>query len=126
MLTVTQDLRTKLFKAVRDSWTRDTSYEPERWSDFNPAWGQCAVTALVLQDYLGGELRRVADGVGTTHFWVVSDGEDVDLTLEQFGSVPVWTEGPVTVDRGYVLAWPNTRKRYQELRDRVATAVNTA
>jgi hypothetical protein len=41
------------------------------------------VTALVLQDYLGGELCRVADGAGATHFWVVLDGEDVDLTLER-------------------------------------------
>jgi hypothetical protein len=123
VLTTTQHLRTKLFKAVRVSWIRDTSYEPDRWSDNNPAWGQCAVTALVLQDYLGGELRRVTDGAETTHFWVAVDGEDVDLTLEQFDLVPIWAEGPMAVGREYVLAWPDTRRRYEELRGRVAIAM---
>jgi len=126
VLTATQHLKTKLRKAVRASWTRDTSYEPDRWSDDNPAWGQCAVTALVLQDYLGGELRRVTDGAETTHFWVVVDGEDVDLTLDQFDPVPVWTEGPMAVGREYVLAWPDTRRRYEELRHRVAIAMKKA
>jgi hypothetical protein len=37
VLTATQDLKTKLFKVVRASWTRDTSYGPDRWSDNNPA-----------------------------------------------------------------------------------------
>jgi hypothetical protein len=126
MLTATQHLKTQLFKAIKASWTRDTSYEPDRWSDDNPAWGQCAVTALVLQDYLGGELRRVADNAKTTHFWVVVDGEDVDLTLMQFDPVPIWADGPTAVSRDYVLAWPDTRRRYDELRDRVAIAMNKA
>jgi hypothetical protein len=123
VLIETQHLRTKLFKAVRVSWSRDTSYEPERWSDDNPAWGQCAVTALVLQDYLGGELRRVTDGAETTHFWIAVDGEDIDLTLEQFDLVPIWIEGPMAVGREGVLAWPDTRRRYEALRDRVAIAM---
>ena len=126
MLTATKHLKTTLFEAVRASWTRDTSYEPDRWSDDNPAWGQCAVTALVIQDYFGGELVRATDGADTTHFWVVVAGEDVDLTLEQFDPVPIWTEGPTAVDREYVLAWPETRRRYEELRDRVAIAMKTA
>jgi hypothetical protein len=80
----------------------------------------------VLQDYLGGELRRATDGAETTHFWAVVDGEDVDLTLEQFDHVPIWTEGPMAVGREFVLAWPDTRRRYEKLRDRVAIAMKTA
>ena len=80
----------------------------------------------MLQDYLGGELRRVTDGAETTHFWVVVDGEDVDLTLDQFDPVPVRTEGPTAVGREYVLAWPDTRRRYEELRHRVAIAMKKA
>ena len=48
---------------------------------------------------------------------------NVDLTLEQFDPVPIWTEGPMAVGREYVLAWPDTRRRYEELRDRMAIAM---
>jgi hypothetical protein len=77
----------------------------------------------VLQAYLGGELRRADDGLGTTHYWLAVDGGDVDLTLEQFDPIPTWAGPPVAIDREYVLAWPDTRRRYEELRDRVAIAL---
>ena len=34
-------------------WKRETSAGPEGWTGENPAWGQCAVTALVVQDFGG-------------------------------------------------------------------------
>src|SRR5262249_295600 len=48
----------QLRRAIERSWTRSTSSDPEHWSEKNPAHGQCAVTALVVQDCLGGELLR--------------------------------------------------------------------
>ncbi len=82
----------KLFE-VRASWSRDTSYEPDGWWDKSPALAQSAVTSLVLQVYLDGELLRAAAGGQTTYFWAMVDGEDLDLTLEQFDPVPIWTLG---------------------------------
>ena len=108
-----------LLDAIRCSWGRDTSYEPDVWSLDNPAWGQCAVTSLVIQDYFGGNLLRVTDG-HATHYWNRVDGVDIDLTLMQFPSTPTWTSPAEFVDREYVLSWSETRVRYDRLRRRVA------
>jgi hypothetical protein len=113
-----------LLKAIRNSWTSDTSYDPELWSDDNPAWGQCAITALVVQDHLGGELLRAGNGE-ITHFWNSIDGYEIDLTSEQFSALPVWTTGPELVTRDYVLEWPATRNRYEELRSRIQRALSS-
>ena len=36
-------------RALRASWTRDTSDDPDNWSETNRALGQCAVSALVVR-----------------------------------------------------------------------------
>lgn len=108
-----------LLDAIRSSWAKDTSHEPDAWSCENPARGQCAVTALVVQDYLGGELLRAVSG-DITHFWSLVDGAEIDLTAEQFAVRPAWDDASEFVDREYVLAWPDTCRRYALLRGRVA------
>ena len=61
-----------------------------RWSEANPAWGQCASTALVVQDLLGGSLMMAdvhgADGTPAgVHYWNrLVGGLELDLTREQF------------------------------------------
>lgn len=102
------------------AWCRETSADPEGWTPENPAWGQCAVTALVVQDELGGTLRRAVVN-GVSHYWnLLPDGRHLDLTLWQF-------KRPLTYDpdvfgeereREYVLSFPDTAKRYELLRAR--------
>lgn len=75
--------------AIRASWGPDTTEEPDVWSEENPAWGNCAVTALVVRDYLGGELLIagvVRDGVRVDrHVWNrLPSGLTVDLSRDQF------------------------------------------
>lgn len=78
-------------RAVRSAWSRDTSDDPELWSDENRALGQCAVSALVVRAIYGGDLviatvldrhgERTPDG----HAWnVLPSGEHVDLSFDQF------------------------------------------
>ena len=55
--------------AIRAAWGPDTSDDPEEWSELNPARGQCAVTALLVHELLGGEIL-VAN--------VLRDGRRVD------------------------------------------------
>jgi hypothetical protein len=86
--------------AVRLSWRRDTSDEPEAWWSGNPARGQCAATALVVRDWLGGVLLRAdvlrAGAPVQVHYWNrLPSGRQVDLTSEQFG--PEEVVGPPTV-----------------------------
>jgi hypothetical protein len=108
--------RASLFAAIRHAWGADTSMEPA-WSAECPARGQCAVTALVVQDYLGGELMR-AEVEGISHYWNLVSQEEVDLTREQFTNF-----APTVVrsrPRRYVLSFTDTVQRYEKLKERVA------
>lgn len=84
------DLET-LAEALRASWGPDTCAPEDvpQWSASNPARGQCATTAVVVHDYLGGTLVRgevLVSGVRVDfHWWNrLPDGSEVDLTREQF------------------------------------------
>lgn len=98
----------------QECWRRETSYEPGKWSPENPTHGQCAITALVVQDLLGGDLLR-AKVNGAEHYWNrLPDSSELDLTRDQFGSAPT-TTAPERVSREYVLSFSNTVRRYRQL-----------
>jgi len=114
--------------AIVTSWSRDTCYATKGFIDRgrpnDHSRGQCGPTALVLQDWLGGELlvaevfvNDLADGV---HYWNrLSDDTEVDLTSDQFLS-------DETVGEAKVIARPaemptRGREQYLLLRDRVIT-----
>ncbi|GLU49173.1 YunG family protein [Nocardiopsis ansamitocini] len=89
-------------RAVRASWDADTCTPDFRpyWSRDNPARNQCGVTALVLNDLLGGALIRGEVRVGGEqtdyHWWnSLGMGVEIDLTREQFRSEEVVTGGRV-------------------------------
>ena len=103
---------------IPGSWSEETSFDPANWRPDNPAWGQCAVTALLLQELLGGELLR-STVAGISHYWNLIDGHEVDLTLQQFGPQARIDFPPCACDRRYVLSFPHTGLRYDLLRTRV-------
>jgi hypothetical protein len=75
--------------AIRGAWGRETSDDPDDWSEANRARGQCAVTALVIRELLGGEIlvaNVLRDGVRVDrHAWNrLPSGVTIDLTREQF------------------------------------------
>src|SRR5689334_14582809 len=73
---------------LRTAWCEDTSLSPAEWSGANPAVGQCAVTALIVQDLFGGKLLR-GQLMRGTHYWNrLPNGDEVDLTAEQFLTQP--------------------------------------
>ena len=101
--------------ALRKSWSRETALEGSRWSSASPAQGQCAVTALVVQDLLGGSLLRGELPSGS-HYWNrLPSGEEIDFTAEQFpeGVLPTAVEER---DRSYLLSDADTFRRYALLR----------
>ncbi len=117
----------RLEAAIRNSWDRVTSAN-SHWSAANPSRGQCAVTALVFQDYAGGEIvwtkARFPNGDDESHYFNRIGKTEYDLTRLQF---PVGTE----IDRGtdrrtnvdtriHILTDNNTNMRYETLRERVA------
>lgn len=114
---------------IRSSWGPDT-FPPDVhnpvWDPANPARGHCIVTALVVNDLLGGVLVRGEVHVGGErvdfHWWNrLPGGIEVDLTREQFGPEE-------TVTAGAALARPTTpmkrgRDEYETLRRRVFEAL---
>jgi hypothetical protein len=105
----------QLRDVLRCCWSADTSADPERWSTLNAAWGQCAVSALIVQDHLGGTLLRCRAPCGSHYFNELAGGQLLDMTAQQFGEgfVPYEIEAR---DRAYVLSFPDTRRRYEALR----------
>jgi hypothetical protein len=65
---------------LASQWSADTSYHASGgWTPTNPSYGQCAITALKIQDLLGGELVRVSAPYGGTHYANLINGEIHDL-----------------------------------------------
>jgi len=118
----------ELEKVLQKSWSRETSYIPEEWDVSNLAIGQCAVTALVVNDYLGGDIVWaeviLPNGQKVSHYFNFINGKEVDFTRSQF---PKDTQIPKGIEkkkdfatpREFLLSNDNTRKRYELLKERV-------
>ena len=103
---------------LEQAWSRETSADPDHWSAQNPAWGQCAVTALIVQDLYGGSLLRTKVGP-ISHYWnLLPSGGEIDLTRGQFGSEDLTLSGEPR-SREYVVSFPDTVQRYETLKARV-------
>lgn len=121
-----------IIEALRHSWTAKTSYEPAEWSSENPARGQCVVSSLILQDYLGGDIRRsktIFQGRHESHFYnVLWNGEIFDATREQYPDNVELEEAPVTLERfasvrEMLLNDIDNARKYRLLRGLVQTAL---
>ncbi|MGW6317627.1 YunG family protein [Streptomyces sp. NPDC055099] len=118
-------LLTDIERAIRSSWSAETCTPEFRslWTNDNPARDQCGVTAMVLNDLLGGELIRGEvhiDGKRVDYHWWnrLGVGVDIDLTREQFRPEEIVTEG-IVIPRPPVTEWRRLREEYELLRDRV-------
>lgn len=112
---------------------KDTSSDAANWNDKNPAWGQCAVTALIVNDYLRGDIvwteAKLPDGRKVSHYFNNLDGNEIDLTRRQFPEGTIIPAGQekrkeFTTTRDYVLSFPVTRQRYQLLKQKVEENLN--
>jgi hypothetical protein len=107
---------------IRGSWSERTCDPADRaqWSPENPSCGQCGVTALVVQDLLGGELLTAevhhADGSRQGHhYWNrLYGGVEVDLTRDQFRDGET-IGAPRVLDRPPDLSNARVRVEYETL-----------
>jgi parvulin-like peptidyl-prolyl isomerase len=76
-----------LKKAIEKSWSKKTAYKGT-WIEEKKSHGQCAVTALLVQNYLQGDIYKAdVKDEKYSHFWnVLPNGEILDLTKSQFGN----------------------------------------
>ena len=104
---------------VSMSFSIDTCFPglKDKWTLENKTLGQCAITALVLNDFLGGKIMRCMSETGS-HYYNLINGEIVDLTVSQFNSLPDYINGEERT-REYLLSNEDTRNRYKLLLERV-------
>lgn len=118
----------EIVDALEASWDSDTAYDKGDWTPENPARGQCVVSSLVIQDYLGGDLQKYAVDAADLHeshyFNKLDDGTVIDVTSKQYTFPvnlrlkPVRYEGFKSI-REKRLSDDDTRRRYAILKSRV-------
>ena len=119
-----------LMGALDRSWGSKTSVDPQNWWPSNAAYGQCAVTALVVNDFFGGQfLRTMAtyqNGNSTSHYYnELPDKSVVDLTRIQFPDGTKFSD-PEYRSREYIVSNPSTVERYNLLKKRVSLRLENA
>lgn len=110
-----------LYEALLHCWTRETCTARLRnkYSDENKTAGQCAITAFLVQDIFGGEIRELDTGRGL-HCYNVIDGVTIDLTSEQFGEDAAklcYENNPLQPDRETRMAETQKGERYELLKN---------
>ncbi|MDT0341722.1 YunG family protein [Streptomyces litchfieldiae] len=118
---------TEIAAALRTGWAADTCSPDdllrEPWTEANPAWGHCDITALVVNDIFGGDLMLGEvhhEGLPAGYHWWnrLAGGVEIDLTLEQF------RRGQTVTAARVVQRPPGPPRRrseeYRLLRERVA------
>jgi hypothetical protein len=110
----------RLRNATRKSWGIDTAYKDDipKWSTDNPAVGQCAVTALIIHDYFGGQIYSGVSQDGVVHYWNKIYGLKIDLTRSQFRDTKIFTNITKWVAED-LLQTGNVRERYEILKSRI-------
>ena len=109
----------EFFGVLFKSWVkRNEEYDFEE----DPAHNQCTVTAMVVQDYFGGEILALNMPGGGTHYLNKIDGNVFDLTSDQFTShgVELDYSGTQVVPRSSVGVDGSAPERYRELKINVA------
>ena len=114
--------------ALKKSWSKKTSYIPDTWNPLHPALGQCAITALLVHDYLGGTILWAEavypDGQKVSHYFNNINNIEIDLTKEQFPKGTTISKGVekkkgFSNTREFMSSDANTQKRYKLLKSEV-------
>lgn len=114
-----------LEQVLKKSWSKETAYSPHSWCEENPAFGQCAVTALIINDYFGGDIvwteATLPSGEKISHYFNIIEETEVDLTRSQFTKDTIFS--PATEKkkgfastRDFMLSNEHTKERYTLLK----------
>lgn len=76
-------------KIIELSFGKETCYPSlrEKWNEENKTLGHCAITALIINDFLGGKIMRCMCETGS-HYYNLINNEIIDLTVSQFKELP--------------------------------------
>lgn len=110
---------TLLREELKYVWSRDTAYSLSLRSGLHiQTRGQCYVTALLVNELLGGKLIT-GKVYGEQHFWNEINGKEIDLTSDQYGGdgyTPV-----MCYDKSHINPKNKDLKRYLKFKERYYT-----
>ena len=105
---ITIDFFSKHIGSVLCEETAKSNY---KWSSDNPTAGQCAVCALLAQDYFGGQIAKIKVK-SCTHYFNIINNEIVDFTSQQFLPLKPDYTHPIICDRKKMLKSTDVNHRY--------------
>ncbi len=110
-----------LYDALCDIWSADTCAPRMRadWTQENKTLGQCSITAFLVQDIFGGEVRGILRSGGNYHCFNVIGDCEFDLTSEQFGEEKLDYKVFAEQTRAQHFAKQEKKERYELLRKRL-------
>jgi len=114
----------RLRQTLARCWRADTAYGSANWSADTPSAGQCAITAVLVQELLGGTIHKMMVGE-VSHYYGRIGGRVVDLTADQFREVPAYAQQDDEVEADAVLSRPDTKARFELLSQRFAALADT-
>lgn len=108
-----------LYQDLSKVWSLETCAPRLRpdWSPENRTLGQCSITAFLVQDLLGGQVRGIPLPDGSIHCFNVVDGFAFDLTSGQFGDQVLDYNDQPEQRREVHFADEDKRRRYELLKE---------
>jgi hypothetical protein len=88
----------QLLHALKQTWSLKSS---SKWSMDNPSIGQCGVTSLVVNDILGGEIRKTPLSEGW-HFYNMIHYKRYDFTESQFNESIIYEDLPSNREEAFM------------------------
>ena len=112
MIEFNEDNINEFLNILYKCWSVDSS---SKWSLDNPAKGQCGVTALIVNDFFGGEILKNQTTIGW-HYYNRINNKRFDLTKSQFLKEPSYLD--ILSSREEAFSDTNI-EQYKYLKDRV-------
>lgn len=95
-----------------NAWSIETS---SKWTRENPAKGQCGVTALVVHDLLGGEIKKTPVDEAW-HFYNIINDKRYDFTASQFSEKIIYMDAPSNREEAFA---DTNQRQYYALKQKV-------
>ena len=112
-----------LYNVLTHCWSSETAYPScqKDWNENDRSYGQCAITAMLVNDMFGADIYRIKLEDGGTHYFNKIDHQVIDLTREQFDlyDIPIDYSNAEKMSREYCGKNENTKKRYELLKSRI-------
>lgn len=114
-----------LFEKLLLCYGEDTTYPSCKMDykyDNDPTYGQCAITAMIVNDVFKGTIHKIKVEGGGTHYFNKIEGHYIDLTNDQFDlyNIPIFYEPNEEIPRERLGTSSNTQKRYEILKERLS------